>query len=71
MGVTTPKRCKKCNSCTSCTITGDGRSLQDQMELDMMRENIFLDQEAKKLKVNYPPIADLSILKDNKVQAEQ
>ena len=71
MGVATPRKCKKCRACIICNVTGEGRSLQDQVELDLMREAITLDPEAKRLRLTYPPIADLSVLKDNRVQAEQ
>ena len=71
MGVDTPRKCHKCTSCQNCTITHEGRTVHEQLELQLMRENIWLDRDAKQLTVSYPVIGDISQLKDNRFQAVQ
>ena len=71
MGVSTPRKCKRCQTCVLCNVSGDGRSLQDQRELDLMKDNIKLDTDRNKLVVSYPAVGDLSVLQDNRLQAEQ
>ena len=71
LGVNVPKRCGRCMNCSSCFITEEGRSLQEQMELDLMRQNVLVDRSRKKVVVEYPIVGDISQFKDNREQAHQ
>ena len=71
LGVNTPRKCNRCLNCANCSITDSGRTIQEQLELDLMRNNIWLDEEKRKLTVSYPVIGDMSQFRDNRFQAIQ
>ena len=71
LGYNVPKRCNRCMKCSQCTISEEGRSLEEKIELDLMREGVFLDRSRKKVIVEYPVIGDIDAFKDNREQAHQ
>ena len=71
LGVNTPKKCNRYLNCQTCTITEEGRTIQEQFELDLMKQNIWWDEDAKCVTVSYPTIGDMSLYQDNRWQAIQ
>ena len=45
LGVNTPKKCNRYLNCQTCTITEEGRTIQEQFELDLMKQNIWWDED--------------------------
>ena len=68
LGVSVPRRCKPCQQCTTCFISEDGRTIQEEKELQMMRDGLKYDEERKKVQVTYPIVGDINKFKDNYVQ---
>ena len=64
-----PKRCSSCNGCTKCSDKNYELSKRERRELQLIRENMVLDKENKRLNFKYPLIKDPSVLKDNRMQA--
>ena len=71
LGVNVPKKCNRCMKCPDCMIVEEGRTVQEQMELEMMRANIHLDRSRKKVTVEYPIVGDITAFQDNREQAHQ
>ena len=65
LGVAVPRRCFKCKSCADCVIDEDGRTIKEQLELDMLRAGLQYDEEKKQVKIKYPVVGDPNKFKDN------
>ena len=68
-GVEGVPRCNKCKSCKVCTFESHQMSRQEQLELDMIRQNMTLGPIEQVWTVSYPCRNDPSSLKENRSQA--
>merc|ERR1712130_648863 len=59
-----PRKCRRCQQCPSCVISEDGRSIQEQQELDFMRQSLRYDPEKKQVTISYPVKGDPKKFKD-------
>ena len=71
MAYSTPRKCKSCANCQSCSITEEGMSVKEFMELQRMEQNIWHDPELQRITVSYPIVGDITKFKDNFYQAKK
>ena len=60
IGLNTPRKCQDCQACTQFHITDSNRTVQEQMELQLLEKAVCLDEERQRIEVTYPIIGDTS-----------
>ena len=64
-----PRKCSRCRCCQSCRYEQQEITRRENEELEMIRDNIWLDKEHKCCKCTYPLIKDPTGLPYNEWQA--
>ena len=69
VGINVPRRCVKCQGCQNCVFTDDSRSVEEQLELSLLKKAICFNEDKGHIEVEYPVIGPVEKLVDNRAQA--
>ena len=65
VGVNVPRKCKRCQDCPQCVFADNCRTMQEQLELQLLRDAVSYDEEKGVIKCSYPIVGDLSKFENN------
>ena len=65
LGVEPPRRCSDCRGCQECTFMGTQMSQEQALELKMMEDSMWFDENIGKWRVSYPFLQDPKVLSNN------
>ena len=65
LGVEPPRRCKDCRGCQDCSFRGSQLSQEKALELKMMEDSMWFDDNIGKWRVSYPFLQDPKVLSNN------